>query len=230
MKNQSCGMDIRAGIREGALLRVPALASLTGRELPDHDADGDDQDDPPRGVEIDQEPPGQAQRRHEPNDRQITRDDLSHIAVADIVNRSARSASRPGPLVRSIRLRFQKRHAPERARVTSAARRPGTAGSGGYCAITPRRASSPSRSSSRVGVDLPPGTVQKISNSSPSGSLAYSDRLTPWFEEPTSAPASVSRRRARTRSVMSATSQAEWYIRATPSSGRGRPDCSNSPR
>ena len=36
----------------------------------------------------------------------------------------------------------------------------------------PRRASSPSRSSSRVRAEIPPGTVQKISNSSPSGSFA----------------------------------------------------------
>jgi hypothetical protein len=38
--------------------------------------------------------------------------------------------------------------------------------------VMPRRASSPSRSSSRVPAALPSGTVQKISNSSPSGSLA----------------------------------------------------------
>ena len=36
----------------------------------------------------------------------------------------------------------------------------------------PRRESSPMRSSARVGTGRPSGTVQKISNSSPSGSLA----------------------------------------------------------
>ena len=43
----------------------------------------------------------------------------------------------------------------------------------------PRRASSPSRSSARVPAGRPPGTVQNTSNSRPSGSFAYSDRLTP---------------------------------------------------
>ncbi len=45
--------------------------------------------------------------------------------------------------------------------------------------LRPRRASSPSRSSGLVPNAVAPGTVQKISNSSPSGSLAYKDRLTP---------------------------------------------------
>jgi 2-keto-4-pentenoate hydratase/2-oxohepta-3-ene-1,7-dioic acid hydratase in catechol pathway len=45
--------------------------------------------------------------------------------------------------------------------------------------VTPRRASSASRSSARVPMGLPSGTVQNSSNSSPSGSLAYSERLTP---------------------------------------------------
>jgi uncharacterized protein YndB with AHSA1/START domain len=39
-------------------------------------------------------------------------------------------------------------------------------------AVTPRRASSASRSSGRVPMGLPSGTVQNSSNSSPSGSLA----------------------------------------------------------
>jgi hypothetical protein len=43
---------------------------------------------------------------------------------------------------------------------------------GAHVIVMPRRASSPSRSSARVPAGLPSGTVQKISNSSPSGSLA----------------------------------------------------------
>src|SRR6185295_1431453 len=94
----------------------------------------------------------------------------------------------------------------------------------------PRRASSPSRSSARVPTERPPGTVQNTSNSRPSGSFAYSDRLTPWSEEPTSECASMRRRRARTRSVSSPTSQAEWYMRTAPSSGPVTPGCAKRPR
>src|SRR5262249_4816057 len=38
--------------------------------------------------------------------------------------------------------------------------------------VRPRRTSSPSRSSAVVLIETPPGTVQKISNSRPSGSFA----------------------------------------------------------
>ena len=67
-----------------------------------------------------------------------------------------------------------------------------------------------SRAASTSSVIRSAGSSQDTSNSSPSGSLAYSALVVAWSEAPTSAPASASRPAIRSSSSSVSTSQARW--------------------